>query len=119
LETLKKKNVNKIHVVIGGPPCQCFTRLNNNNLRRDDERNQLFREYLKVIAFLQPDFVVMENVADLLVRKDTHDRPFKDLIVDSFNKIGYKVSYKVFKTEKYGVLQSRNLDNRFYSGISY
>ena len=107
LDILKKKKVDKIHVVIGGPPCQCFTRLNNNNLRRDDERNQLFREYLKVIEFLQPDFVVMENVADLLVRKDMHDKPFKDLIVASFNKIGYKVAYKVFKTEKYGVPQKR------------
>lgn len=107
LESLKKKNISKIHVVIGGPPCQCFTRLNNNNLRKDDERNQLFREYLKMIDFLRPDFVVMENVADLLIRKDKKDRPFKELIFESFNKLGYKVSYKVFKTEKYGVPQKR------------
>ncbi len=107
LETLRKKNINKIHVVIGGPPCQCFTRLNNNNLRRDDERNQLFRNYLKMIDFLKPDFVVMENVADLLSRKDMRNRPFRELIMDSFRKIGYNVSYKVFETEKYGVPQKR------------
>ena len=107
LNILKKKNINKIHVVIGGPPCQCFTRLNNNNLRRDDKRNQLFLEYLRVIDFLHPDFVVMENVADLLVRKDTENRFFKDLICSSFNKLGYKVSYKVFKIEYYGVPQKR------------
>jgi DNA (cytosine-5)-methyltransferase 1 len=107
LGILKEKDIRKIHVVIGGPPCQCFTRLNNNNLRRDDERNQLFRNYIKMIEFLNPDFVVMENVADLLLRKDTKDRPFKDLIVNSFREIGYKVSYKVFETEKYGVPQRR------------
>lgn len=107
LDILKRKNISKVHVVIGGPPCQCFTRLNNNNLRRDDERNQLFREYLRIIGFLQPDFVVMENVADLLVRTDTKDRPFKNLIMDSFKNIGYNVSYNVFKTEKYGVPQKR------------
>lgn len=104
---LKEKGIKKINVVIGGPPCQCFTRLNNNNLRRDDERNQLFRDYLKMISFLKPDFVVMENVADLLMRRDTQDRPFKDLITSSFNKIGYRVAYKVFHTEKYGVPQRR------------
>jgi len=107
LETLKKKNINKIHVVIGGPPCQCFTRLNNNNLRRDDERNQLFRDYLRMIKFLKPDFVVMENVADLLLRRDTKNRPFKKLISSSFKNLGYNVSYKVFETEKYGVPQRR------------
>lgn len=107
LEILKRKNIKKIHIVIGGPPCQCFTRLNNNNLRRDDERNQLFRDYLRMIDFLRPDFVVMENVADLLMRKDTQNNYFKDLIVQSFNKLGYKVAYKIFETEKYGVPQKR------------
>jgi len=106
-EILDKKGIKKIHVVIGGPPCQCFTRLNNNNLRRDDERNQLFRDYLKMINILKPDFVVMENVADLLSRRDMKERPFKDLILGSFKKIGYDVTYKVFKTEKYGVPQKR------------
>jgi len=73
LKVLKNKNINKIHVIIGGPPCQCFTRLNNNNLRKDDERNQLFRDYIKMINFLKPDFVVMENVADLRFRKKVQD----------------------------------------------
>ncbi len=107
LDVLKRKNVEKIHVVIGGPPCQCFTRLNNNNLRKDDERNQLFREYLRMIDFLRPDFVVMENVADLLVRKDMNNNMFKDLISDSFKKLGYNITYKVFHTEKFGVPQKR------------
>jgi DNA (cytosine-5)-methyltransferase 1 len=107
MEVLKKKNVDKMNVVIGGPPCQCFTRLNNNNLRRDDERNHLFKDYLKMIEFLKPEFVVMENVADLLVRKDTKGRYFKDLILDSFKEIGYSISFKVFETEKYGVPQKR------------
>ena len=107
LGILKRKNIEKINVVIGGPPCQCFTRLNNNNLRRDDERNQLFRDYLRMIDFLRPDFVVMENVADLLMRKDTQNRYFKDLIIQSFNRLGYKVAYKIFETEKYGVPQRR------------
>ena len=106
-DALDKRNVKKIHVVIGGPPCQCFTRLNNNNLRRDDERNQLFRDYIRMIKILKPDFVVMENVADLLVRKDEHDKPFRDMILRSFNRAGYRAKYKVFETEKYGVPQKR------------
>ena len=106
-KALKKSKVKKIDVVIGGPPCQCFTRLNNNNLRKDDERNQLFRDYIRIIRYLRPSFVVMENVADLLVRKDEKGRFFKDMIREEFKKIGYSIKYKVFETEKYGVPQKR------------
>ncbi len=104
---LKRKGIKKIHVLLGGPPCQCFTRLNNNNLRKDDERNQLFKHYIRMVNILKPDFVVMENVADLLVRKDEKRRYFKDLICKEFEKSGYQVKYKVFETEKFGVPQKR------------
>jgi len=104
---LKRKGIKKIHVLLGGPPCQCFTRLNNNNLRKDDERNQLFKHYIRMVNILKPDFVVMENVADLLVRKDEKGRYFKDLICKEFEKLDYQVKYKVFETEKFGVPQKR------------
>ena len=107
MRILQQKGVKTVQVVIGGPPCQCFTRLNNNNLKRDDQRNQLFKEYIKMIEALNPEFVVMENVADLLFRKDMHDNSFKEMIIASFNNIGYNVIYKIFKTEKYGVPQKR------------
>jgi DNA (cytosine-5)-methyltransferase 1 len=104
---LKKAGIKKIDVVIGGPPCQCFTRMNNNNLSMKDERNSLFRNYIAVIRKLRPRFVVMENVADLLVRKDENGRKFVDMICRSFNRAGYHVKYHVFKTELYGVPQKR------------
>ena len=106
-ETLRKRGLTKIDVVIGGPPCQCFTRLNNNNLKRDDQRNQLFKQYIRVVKLLNPDFVVMENVSDLLVRKNVKGQYFKDLILQAFKRAGYKVAYKVFEAEKYGVPQRR------------
>jgi DNA-cytosine methyltransferase len=106
-DALSKRGLTKIDVVIGGPPCQCFTRLNNNNLKRDDQRNQLFKQYIRVVKLLNPDFVVMENVADLLVRKNVKGQYFKDLIQQSFKRAGYKVTYKVFEAEKYGVPQRR------------
>lgn len=106
-QRLKSKNIRKVNVVIGGPPCQCFTRLNNNNLRKDDERTQLFRDYIRMIRILKPDFVVMENVADLLVRQNIKGRHFRDLIAESFKRAGYTVDYKVFETERYGVPQRR------------
>lgn len=104
---LETYNIEKFQVVIGGPPCQCFTRLNNNKLRKNDERNELFREYVRLIKILKPEYVIMENVADLLVRKNEKGQYFKDLICKTFNRAGYRVSYNVFETEKFGVPQKR------------
>lgn len=51
-------------VVIGGPPCQGFSDLG----RRDssDPRNTLWREYLRTLGRIRPDYFVMENVAAFL-----------------------------------------------------
>lgn len=48
-------------VVVGGPPCQGFSNLG----RRDpgDPRNQLWREYVRVLDLIKPYYFVMENVA--------------------------------------------------------
>lgn len=107
LSVLEEQGVDQVDVMIGGPPCQCFTRLNNNNLRKDDKRNQLFREYVRVMRILQPRFVVMENVPDMLVRENKKGQDFQTLIKRTFNRSGYRVAFKVFETEYYGVPQKR------------
>jgi DNA (cytosine-5)-methyltransferase 1 len=47
-------------IVLGGPPCQGFSRLGNQD--PNDERNQLWRHYLKVVSTVRPMVFVMENV---------------------------------------------------------
>ncbi|MFC5136997.1 DNA cytosine methyltransferase [Actinomycetospora rhizophila] len=51
-------------VVVGGPPCQGFSDLG----RRDplDPRNTLWREYLRTLERIRPDYFVIENVAAFL-----------------------------------------------------
>ena len=51
----------KVDAIFGGPPCQGFSR-NGERKGKDDPRNFLFREYVRVIKELKPDYVVMENV---------------------------------------------------------
>lgn len=106
-QILRGKKAKKIDIVIGGPPCQCFTRLNNNNLNISDKRRLLFHEYMRMIKILKPKYVVMENVADLLVRKNEKGQYFKDLIIEGFKKLDYQCIYNVFETERYGIPQKR------------
>jgi DNA (cytosine-5)-methyltransferase 1 len=105
---LKAKKVENVQVIIGGPPCQCFTRMNNNNPHKiNDERAQLFKSYIKMVNVVKPDFVVMENVPDLLIRTNGDGCFYQDLIANEFAKAGYRSSYDILEAERYGVPQRR------------
>ena len=82
---------NKIHIVIGGPPCQAYSvagRIRDANGMRNDYRNYLFESYIKVLCRLKPSFFVFENVPGLLTAKPDN-LYIKDVINASFNKAGY------------------------------
>lgn len=51
--------------ILGGPPCQGFSTAGQKRTM-EDKRNQLFRDYCKVLEALQPDGFVFENVTGLL-----------------------------------------------------
>lgn len=106
---MNEKGVDSITVAIGGPPCQCFTRLNNEFLlrKKSDTRRELFQEYINKINILKPKIVFMENVKDLLVRKNDSGKLYGEVIIDAFNKIGYDAYYKVLDVEKFKVPQTR------------
>lgn len=51
-----------IDVIAGGPPCQAFSQVRNHARLIDDPRNSLYREFVRIVASLQPRAFVMENV---------------------------------------------------------
>lgn len=50
--------------VIGGPPCQGFSRMGRHDL--EDPRNSLIGHYFRQVSLLDPKFFIMENVEGLL-----------------------------------------------------
>jgi DNA (cytosine-5)-methyltransferase 1 len=102
-ELLEYKN--KINIIFAGFPCQGFS--NAGKKKVDDPRNTLFREFLRTAKLIEPDYIIGENVKGLLSRKTSDNRKYIDIIVEEFEKIDYKVKYKVFKTHLYGVPQKR------------
>ncbi|WP_420493881.1 DNA cytosine methyltransferase [Macrococcus psychrotolerans] len=93
----------EIDLVIGGFPCQGFS-VNNTKRNMEDKRNFLYLELLKVIKLTQPKFFVAENVKGLLSMEK--GKVIK-MIVNDFEKLGYKVDYKVLNALEYGVPQAR------------
>lgn len=58
-----------VDVICGGPPCQGisgFNRFRNYNDPLKDEKNQQMVTYMDIVSYLQPKFVLMENVVDIL-----------------------------------------------------
>lgn len=92
----------QIDLVVGGPSCQGFSSAG----RRDplDDRNQLFREYVRVVEVIQPSYFVMENVPGILTMSYGE---FRRAILQSFSSIGYNTSVCVLNTADYGVPQMR------------
>ncbi|MCL2676815.1 MAG: DNA (cytosine-5-)-methyltransferase [Streptococcaceae bacterium] len=104
-EILKLVGRNGVDVIIGGPPCQGFSMAGNIGRKFiDDERNQLFREFVRFVDVIQPKMFVMENVA----RLDTHNKGQTiQEILNEFEKVGYQVKKEVLQAADYGVPQKR------------
>lgn len=97
----------EIDIIIGGPPCQGFSIAGNiGRTFIDDERNRLFKEFVRFVSEVNPKMFIMENVAAMA----THlkGKTIK-AIVDAFEHAGmrYKVKWEVLNTVNYEIAQER------------
>jgi DNA (cytosine-5)-methyltransferase 1 len=94
--------------VIGGPPCQGFSRANTGSAA-NDPRNRLPLLYLQVVEALQGkyqvEFVLFENV--LGIRDAKHSVTFRG-ILSKFREIGLTPDVDEYSALDYGVAQTRN-----------
>ena len=97
------KYVGKIDVIIGGPPCQGFSQKGQRKTI-NDERNFLFKYYVKVVDLVKPTYFVMENVPNLLTAEKGY---FRKELMELFDTIGYKLNMGVLNASDYGVPQNR------------
>lgn len=93
--------------IIGGPPCQGFSRANINS-QADDPRNKLPSLYLDIVQALKQhyivEFVVFENV--LGIRDNKHSATYKK-IIDRLGKLNFTVTEKELCALDFGVPQNR------------
>ena len=92
----------RLNVVAGGFPCQGFSMAGNRIV--DDPRNSLYKELLEIVEFLQPDFVVCENVKGL---RSMLGGMVEQKILSDFRKIGYYMNVTTLCAADYTVPQKR------------
>lgn len=91
----------KARVIIGGPPCQPFSKRGKQTGKFDDRNG--FPAYIEAIRKVQPDIWICENVKGLPEQNTVYFQS----ILDEFKKLGYIVEYKKFKLVDYDVAQNR------------
>lgn len=97
----------KVDLIIGGPPCQAYSiagRARDPNGMKKDQRNFLYKYYVKFLDKYQPKMFVFENVPGIL--SASNGKHLKD-IFDAVQKVGYDYGYKILNSKNFNVLQDR------------
>lgn len=95
-------NGKRVDVIIGGPPCQGFSVAGKRIV--DDERNILYKSFVRMVQYFRPQAFVMENVPNIL---SIGNGIVKKSILSDFEKLGYTVKVQVLTASDYGVPQNR------------
>ena len=92
----------ELDVFDGSPPCQGFSTSGKRLI--DDPRNQLFREYIRLLKGLRPKVLVMENVSGMV--KGKMKLIFADILRE-LKASGYTVRARLMNAMYFNVPQSR------------
>lgn len=102
--------IDRVDVIVGGPPCQGFSNVrqrdgtNNGPRMVQDARRFLYQEFLRYVEFFQPKVFVMENV--LGIRSAEGGKYFTQVQKEA-RDLGYRVHPQVEKAVALGVPQKR------------
>jgi DNA (cytosine-5)-methyltransferase 1 len=108
IKKLKEKKLNellkgtKVDMVVGGPPCQGFSTVGRGEV--GDDRNQLFKEFVRIVKATQPKVILFENVTGLVAKKN---QTILKQIFQYFEKLGYNMDARVLSAEEFGVPEKR------------
>ena len=92
----------ELDILDGSPPCQGFSTAGKRDF--SDNRNQLFREYIRLLRGLKPKVFVMENVSGMVKGK------MRLIFVECLQELkssGYKVKARLLNAMYFNVPQSR------------
>lgn len=104
----------KIDVLIGGPPCQGFSRAGwrsrntgSRFLATEDDRNYLFKELVGLLHVMKPRIFVMENVPGVGEVQFENGDSFLDVMRYAMRRAGYATNVWLLNAAAYGVPQMR------------
>ena len=100
----KLRQLGRVDIVFGGPPCQGFSTSNQKTRSRANPENWLFLEFLRIVRILMPDWTLFENVTGIA---ETEGGFFLRELMTGLESLGYTCSKWVLNAADYGVPQLR------------
>ncbi|WP_150688928.1 DNA cytosine methyltransferase [Pseudomonas fluorescens] len=102
-------NLCSVDVLTAGFPCQDISIAGARESNRDirglrGERSGLFWEVIRILKEIQPRWVVLENVVNLLAVNDSHDF---ETVIRALADCGYVGFWRVLNAQYFGVPQQR------------
>ncbi len=98
-------------ILFGGPPCQGFSTANTKTRNLDNPNNWMFKEYLRFIQELEPEWFLFENVAGF---KSFNGGSFAKEVEEALqnpvsnpDKLSYETSSALLDAADFGVPQKR------------
>ncbi|MCA9465742.1 MAG: DNA (cytosine-5-)-methyltransferase [Nitrospira sp.] len=110
---LIKNGVKDLDLLLGGPPCQGFSRVGRGKLDhlanvdgafKVDPRNKLYLKFLDVLEWSKPKAFLFENVPGILHLGGKNEA---ESVCEIATSLGYRVCCTVLNAAWYGVPQSR------------
>ncbi|MBO0409496.1 DNA cytosine methyltransferase [Enterococcus hulanensis] len=102
-----------IDLIFGGPPCQAFSTAGKRKAFEDD-RGNIFLNFIHLIGEMKPKYALIENVRGLLSAKypiEEFGEPVKGgalfYVVNLLKRYGYSVSFELYNSANFGAPQVR------------
>ncbi len=97
-----KAITSQLHILVGGPPCQGHSDLNNHT-RRNDPKNALILKMARLAEITRPSLILIENVPGV-----TRDKTNAlQMCIEGLERLGYGVTMSTIDLSKYGLPQRR------------
>lgn len=95
-----------IDLIMHGSPCQDFSAagLGKGGDEGSGTRSSLMYETIRIVDKVRPQYVVWENVKNILSKKHKHNF---DAYLKRMEELGYKNYYQVLNAKNYGIPQNR------------
>jgi len=111
ITNIEKMPFSQIDLIVGGVPCQSWS-VAGKMKGFEDPRGKLWHDTIRVVKLNEPKAFIFENVKGLI---DPRNKANLDIIVKSFEELGYKVKYQLLNSYDFGLPQNR--DRIFIVGI--
>ncbi|XP_060534536.1 DNA (cytosine-5)-methyltransferase 1-like [Cylas formicarius] len=105
LDTVGMPEKGEVDIIVGGPPCQGYSKMNRHNQKAPAKKNNSqVLNFLGFVDYYRPDYFIFENVENFVKFEDSLHLK---LTIKCALRIGYQIAFGILDAGNYGLPQKR------------